>query len=291
MTPLDGGNVKERVKKFIEHKKLPISKFEEMCDLSNGYISAMRKGFGQDKLNNVLSVFPELNREWLLYGEGEMLRVPATVTVYSPTDEERKEIGEGVDMSVVPAEIVEEIEEKIKEETAVPIISPQIASCDNYDISEYLEEDNELELFIPSDMTKDVDGAAIVCKTSMLPTLAPNDIVFIKLIKDKTCITDGGTYYFKLRKRSTKIRRVKISGNELRLIAQNPQYGDIIITFDDIINVATIEGMYRKNIANQYGEIEELRKKKDSQIDKLIDQNSKALESIGELIEVIKDQR
>jgi hypothetical protein len=67
-------NVKERVKKFIEHKKLPISKFEEMCDLSNGYISAMRKGFGQDKLNNVLSVFPELNREWLLYGEGEMLK-------------------------------------------------------------------------------------------------------------------------------------------------------------------------------------------------------------------------
>ena len=33
----------------------------------------MRKGFGVDKLNNVLRAFPELNRDWLLYGEGDML--------------------------------------------------------------------------------------------------------------------------------------------------------------------------------------------------------------------------
>jgi SOS-response transcriptional repressor LexA len=31
----------------------------------------MRKGFGADKLNNVLTAYPELNRDWLLYGEGE----------------------------------------------------------------------------------------------------------------------------------------------------------------------------------------------------------------------------
>ena len=284
-------SIKGRLQEYCKKRHLTIGTFCRLAGISQSYFNQVKNNIGPEIRKKIEGEYKDLNFNWLLTGEGEMLRVPASVTVYSPTAEERKEIGEGVDMSVVPAEIVEEIEEKIKEETAVPIISPQIASCDNYDISEYLEEDNELELFIPSDMTKDVDGAAIVCKTSMLPTLAPNDIVFIKLIKDKTCITDGGTYYFKLRKRSTKIRRVKISGNELRLIAQNPQYGDIITTFDDIINVATIEGMYRKNIANQYGEIEELRKKKDSQIDKLIDQNSKALESIGELIEVIKDKK
>lgn len=47
--------------------------FEEKCDLSSGYITSMRKGFGSEKLKNVLTAFPELNREWLLYGEGEML--------------------------------------------------------------------------------------------------------------------------------------------------------------------------------------------------------------------------
>ena len=67
-------NVKERINIFIEYKGIPIKKFEEKCGLSNGYISSMRKGFGEEKLNNVLTAFPELNRDWLLYGEGEMLK-------------------------------------------------------------------------------------------------------------------------------------------------------------------------------------------------------------------------
>jgi transcriptional regulator with XRE-family HTH domain len=65
--------IKERIYSFIEYKGITVKKFEELCGLSNGYISSMRKGFGTDKLNNVLTMFPELNREWLLYGEGEML--------------------------------------------------------------------------------------------------------------------------------------------------------------------------------------------------------------------------
>lgn len=65
--------IKERTYSFIEYKGITVKKFEELCGLSNGYISSMRKGFGSDKLNNVLIMFPELNREWLLYGEGEML--------------------------------------------------------------------------------------------------------------------------------------------------------------------------------------------------------------------------
>ena len=34
----------------------------------------MRKGLGLDKLENVLNAFPEINRDWLLYGDGEMLK-------------------------------------------------------------------------------------------------------------------------------------------------------------------------------------------------------------------------
>ena len=136
-------------------------------------------------------------------------------------------------------------------------------------------------------MTADVDGAEIVRKTSMLPTFAPNDVVFIKLIKDKTRITDGGTYYFKLRKRATMIRMAKIKGNELRLIAQNPQFGDVITTFDEVINVASIEGLYRKNIANQYNEIEALRRKKDAQTDELIKCNGDLIKQNGDALKIV----
>jgi len=67
-------DIKERVLAYIRHRGITIKKFEESCGLSSGYISSMRHGFGRNKLSNVLSTYPDLNREWLLYGEGEMLR-------------------------------------------------------------------------------------------------------------------------------------------------------------------------------------------------------------------------
>lgn len=69
-------SIKERTYQFIEFKGITVKRFEELCKLSNGYVSSMRKGYGDDKLNNVLTMFPELNREWLLYGEGDMLNPP-----------------------------------------------------------------------------------------------------------------------------------------------------------------------------------------------------------------------
>ena len=68
------GTIKERIIEFIRHKGIKMKVFEEKCGLSSGYVTSMRKGFGSEKLSNVLSAFPELNREWLLYGEGEMLK-------------------------------------------------------------------------------------------------------------------------------------------------------------------------------------------------------------------------
>ena len=65
---------KERALAFVAHKGLKMKEFEELAGLSNGYVTSMRKGFGEGKLNNVLNAFPDLNRDWLVYGEGSMLK-------------------------------------------------------------------------------------------------------------------------------------------------------------------------------------------------------------------------
>lgn len=65
-------SVKERILEFAKVKQITIRDFERNSGLSNGYVNAMRKGFGAGKLENVLTAYPELNRDWLLYGEGPM---------------------------------------------------------------------------------------------------------------------------------------------------------------------------------------------------------------------------
>ena len=140
-------------------------------------------------------------------------------------------------------------------------------------------------------LAEDPDIAEQVAGTSMLPTFAPGDVVFIKFLPDKAKIIDGKTYYFDLKTLPTMIRKVKFEqGDRLRLVAKNPAFADITINRCDILNIGRVIGMFRQTFGDQYDEIEEVRRRKDGQIDKLIDQNAKALESIGNLVDVIRNR-
>ena len=65
---------KDRIRAYCEYKGISIRQFEIQSNLSNGYVSSMRKGLGIEKLENVLNAFPDLSRDWLLYEEGEMIK-------------------------------------------------------------------------------------------------------------------------------------------------------------------------------------------------------------------------
>ena len=242
-------------------------------------------------VERLLEFAPNVNEDWLVKGVGEMLKVPATMTIYNPTAEERTEVGEGIDLSVMPAEIVEEIRKEIKEEEAVPIVPAEIAAKAETDIKKYVNDNvGELELFDPRTLTVAVDVAERVHTTSMLPTFVPGDIVFIRFLKDKTKIIDGRTYYFDTRTRPTMIRIVKLlPDGGLRLIAQNPRFGDIITDFNDVINIAEIKGLYREQFADQFAEIEQVRRHKDAQVDSMMKQSHDLIEQNGQALEIIRE--
>lgn len=65
--------IKERLMAFIKNLGISRSEFERNCSLSNGYVNNIREGMGAEKLESVLRTYPQLNRVWLLSGEGEML--------------------------------------------------------------------------------------------------------------------------------------------------------------------------------------------------------------------------
>ena len=65
--------VKSRLSMFIDYLGLTNSAFEKKCGLSNGYIRNFKGNLGGKKLEDILITFPELNKEWLLFGRGGML--------------------------------------------------------------------------------------------------------------------------------------------------------------------------------------------------------------------------
>lgn len=168
----------------------------------------------------------------------------------------------------------------------IPIVPSEVSGEMGIDIRKYVEKNaDELDSIDPTKLLKNPDIAEQVAGTSMLPTFAPGDVVFIKFLPDKAKIIDGKTYYFDLKTLPTMIRKVKFEqGDRLRLVAKNPAFADIIINRSDILNIGRVIGMFRQTFGDQYDEIEEVRRKKDHQIGKLIDQNTKALEIISDLV-------
>lgn len=67
-------SINQRIKDFAIHKKISIRKFEQMCSLSNGYVSNINYAIGEDKMLNIIQTFPDINPVWLQMGEGNMLK-------------------------------------------------------------------------------------------------------------------------------------------------------------------------------------------------------------------------
>lgn len=71
--------VKERIKEFCGDQKMAVSFFERQCGLANGYVNSIRSSIGMKSLEKILRAFPEMSRDWLIYGEGDMLRSNGSV--------------------------------------------------------------------------------------------------------------------------------------------------------------------------------------------------------------------
>ena len=192
-------------------------------------------------------------------------------------------------ISIYDKDMVEEIKGEIIEEESIPMLPAEVSTEPEVDIRGYIEEyGSELERVNPSEMLKHADLVEKILHTSMLPTFQPDDKVFIRFIPDKAKIVDGNTYYIDSKTYPTLIRRVKFEGeNKLRLIAQNRQFGDIIMDRGDILNIGTIVGLLRMNFGNQYDEIEAVRRKKDEHLERMMDMLERKEDQQSKLIDFI----
>lgn len=68
--------VKERLIKFAKTKEKSVRAFEIKTGLTIGYINAIRVSIQPDKIERIASCYSDLNADWLLTGEGEMLKSP-----------------------------------------------------------------------------------------------------------------------------------------------------------------------------------------------------------------------
>lgn len=80
----------DRLDKYLKHKGLSDYSFNKTTGIGNGWLSGARKGKGSitEKVRpRILEAYPDLNKIWLMIGEGEMFNGEAPPTKEGPVKE------------------------------------------------------------------------------------------------------------------------------------------------------------------------------------------------------------
>ncbi len=206
--------VKDRTLEFIKFKGLTMKAFEQRCDLSTGYVTSMRKGYGSEKLNNVLTAFPELNREWLLYGEGDMLSSTSSAQPQPSVKNERVADDEVYKVPLVPISALggslNDFNTTVCRDDCETVISP----------------------------IKDIDMAIKISGDSMEPEYPSGSTVLIKKINEHAFLEWGKVYVLSTCN-GTVIKRLMPTDDPNKVLCEsiNPKYPPFEVSLEHVYGV------------------------------------------------------
>ena len=90
--------VKERLVIFAKSKEKSVRAFESKIGLTIGYVNAIRVSIQPDKIQSIVSYYPDLNAGWLMTGEGEMLKNAADTTISNDLVSENEALKRELDL-------------------------------------------------------------------------------------------------------------------------------------------------------------------------------------------------
>jgi hypothetical protein len=209
----------DRLIAVIEHLGFNKSKFEKLCGLSNGYINTSKtyQRMSESACLKICKKFPQINKEWLALGIGNML------TDYIPADDEDIELYE-------------------TEEVVYPILDTPIVKKSNLNLYQYLSE-NEAEIRKKTAFEvigTQADYIQVISTNAMVPAFFPGDEICINFMEDESEIKCGDIYMVDTRQFGTIVRKVYKEDDFYILKAFNKDFCDLRIHKNDIFKFGNI---------------------------------------------------
>ena len=251
--------VKQRLVQFIKMMHLTQKAFEERCGMGNGYVNSIRKGIGPEKMQDIVRAFPELNREWLLFGEGNPLKSTSTISGdITVTGNHNSHIGHGQHNMPAVVEIKEngvEVEcpscgtvVEVPSTAILPLVPVEVARQPDTNL-EFWRENHPQEMQ-EVDLRKIWGGGVFLMRVdtrAMEPEYREGTFLVLRKLKDPTYArADGSAYVIDTLKPHTLFRYLskERDGNYI-LSAENDKRGPIYLAAADILNIYDIVGSFR----------------------------------------------
>jgi len=103
-------SIQERIKQYLNYKEITPYKFCKDLGLSMGYLD--KKGsIGTDKYLKIIEYFPDISPDWLLTGNGEMIKSNEKITNQSIVGDKNVQAGVNSNINNSPDFLQAEIKE------------------------------------------------------------------------------------------------------------------------------------------------------------------------------------
>lgn len=207
--------VKDRIKAFCKAEKTTVSAFESSIGVANGYVNAISKSIGIDKIQTILEKFPKLSIEWLLTGRGDMYREDS-IPVATHTNS-----NEGIPL--------------------IPLSAMAGALTGEQSVLEYECERYVVPAFSGADFLISVKG------NSMNPTYNSGDIVACQRVPMSGLFFQWNKPYVLDTAQGAIIKRIKPGSDKqhILIVSDNKEYDPFELSYEDIYNVALVIGVIR----------------------------------------------
>lgn len=208
----------DRFIKYMDYKGLNDNQVTVDCGLAIGLIGKAKKGksdLGRNTVEKILRVYTDLNREWLLTGEGEMLKSDAVAVKDTATG------------------------------TGVPFYDIDVTCGITESFTDVREEPQFRINYAP---LNDCDAAFPVYGDSMEPDFYAGDVVMVREIHNVDSMLWGEPYLIITNAACDNLRTIKnvyLSDDRRNFIlrASNPRYnGDTIVARENVLKIFLIKG-------------------------------------------------
>lgn len=191
--------------------------------------------------------------------------------------------------TVVEVETITDIvENDTTQSKIIPMVTDAVLSKRGVDIKQYIKENgSELQGIDPYKLFEEAEFAVEMFKDSMAPDIMAGDKVILHFLPKGAKIQSGALYFVNSTTYADVIRDVYLEGDKVILKARNKRYGDIVLDKSEIIRVANVLGIYRNTFSSSYAQMDELRERKDAQMDKMLDMMKTQSEQQDKLIDFI----
>lgn len=231
---------RERLERFIETMGYSIREFERAIGVSNGTISHVKDNLSANLKDKISANFQQLNMNWLLTGEGEMLHSSVSASTETQPRDDRE-------MTDQNTKELRRNYEGTSDMKRLPLVTQKaVAGFGNADFA-IREEDVKDYYVVPKFRYHQVDFMIEISGSSMYPKYNSGDVVACTILHDGSFIQWNKCHIVATREQGILCKRLMPGSSDdcLKMVSDNENYPPFEVPKDEITGIALVVGVIR----------------------------------------------